>query len=112
MLGNHDGAVRRTLMRHELLLQARARRRRDLHLSTGVLESQFSDLRYRAGDYLVIPAGVICGASCLMRMCRSGRATSNQLRAYPPPKRYLNNYGQFLGNIRPTANAIFCAGSA
>ena len=30
-----------------------------IHEGTGVLESQYGVLRYRPGDYLVIPTGVI-----------------------------------------------------
>jgi homogentisate 1,2-dioxygenase len=66
-----------------------------VHDGTGVLESQFGLLRYRPGDYLVIPTGVIwrllpdTGVEQRMLMIESyGHIV--------PPKRYLNNYGQFL----------------
>jgi homogentisate 1,2-dioxygenase len=66
-----------------------------IHEGTGVLESQFGLLHYRPGDYLVIPTGVIWrllpdeGIGQRMLMVESfGHVT--------PPKRYLNNYGQFL----------------
>jgi homogentisate 1,2-dioxygenase len=66
-----------------------------VHDGRGVLESQFGLLRYRPGDYLVIPTGVIwrllpdTGVEQRMLMIESyGHIV--------PPKRYLNNYGQFL----------------
>ena len=66
-----------------------------IHEGTGVLESQFGLLRYRPGDYLVIPTGVVWrlipdeGVAQRMLFVESfGHVT--------PPKRYLNNYGQFL----------------
>lgn len=66
-----------------------------VHDGTGVLESQFGLLRYRPGDYLVIPTGVIwrllpdTGVEQRMLLIESyGHVV--------PPKRYLNNYGQFL----------------
>ncbi|MFN8418954.1 MAG: homogentisate 1,2-dioxygenase [Anaerolineae bacterium] len=66
-----------------------------IHEGTGVLESQFGDLRYRAGDYLVIPAGVI------WRFVPDENVPQRALYVesfghITPPKRYLNNYGQFL----------------
>ncbi|MBX3062757.1 MAG: homogentisate 1,2-dioxygenase [Anaerolineae bacterium] len=66
-----------------------------IHEGTGVLESQFGDLRYRAGDYLVIPAGVI------WRFVPDQNVAQRALYVesfghITPPKRYLNNYGQFL----------------
>lgn len=68
-----------------------------IHEGTGRLESQFGDLRYRPGDYLVIPTGVMWrlvpdeGVAQRMLFVESyGHVT--------PPKRYLNNYGQFLEN--------------
>ena len=66
-----------------------------IHEGTGTLESQFGVLRYRPGDYLVIPTGVIWRLipdedveQRLLVVESYGHVT--------PPKRYLNNYGQFL----------------
>ena len=66
-----------------------------VHDGTGVLESQFGVLHYRPGDYLVIPTGVMWrilpdeGVEQRMLVIESfGHVV--------PPKRYLNNYGQFL----------------
>ena len=67
-----------------------------VHQGTGRLESQFGSLSYGPGDYLVLPTGVIwrlvpdTGVSQRMLVIESagGHIT--------PPRRYLNNYGQFL----------------
>lgn len=66
-----------------------------IHDGTGVLESQFGTIHYRPGDYLVIPTGVIwrllpdAGVGQRLLVVESyGHVT--------PPKRYINNYGQFL----------------
>lgn len=66
-----------------------------IHEGSGVLESQYGTLRYRAGDYLVIPAGV------LWRILPDAGSEQRMLaiEAYghiEPPERYLNRYGQFL----------------
>lgn len=66
-----------------------------VHDGTGVLESQFGLLRYRPGDYLVLPTGVIwrlipdTGVDQRMLVIES-------FGHIEPPKRYLNRYGQFL----------------
>ena len=71
-----------------------------IHEGSGELESQFGKLRYRPGDYLLIPTGVIWrikpddNAQRMLVVESYGHVV--------PPKRYLNNYGQFL------ENAPFC----
>ncbi len=66
-----------------------------IHDGTGVLESQFGNLRYGPGDYLVIPTGVIWrfvpdeGVEQRVLFIES-------FGHIDPPKRYINNYGQFL----------------
>lgn len=66
-----------------------------IHDGTGTLESQFGALRYRPGDYLVIPTGVIWrlipDADVAQRML-----VVESFGHVAPPKRYINNYGQFL----------------
>lgn len=66
-----------------------------IHDGTGVLESQFGLLRYRPGDYVVIPTGVmwrlVPDAGVPQRML-----VIESFGHIDPPKRYLNNYGQFL----------------
>ncbi len=66
-----------------------------VHDGEGVLESQYGRLRYRPGDYLVIPTGVVWrilpDAGVEQRML-----VIEAFGHVEPPKRYLNNYGQFL----------------
>jgi homogentisate 1,2-dioxygenase len=66
-----------------------------IHQGTGLFESQFGTLRYRRGDYLVIPTGVI------WRILPDAAVEQRMLvvEAYghlEPPRRYLNNFGQLL----------------
>ncbi|MEM8993157.1 MAG: homogentisate 1,2-dioxygenase [Acidobacteriota bacterium] len=66
-----------------------------IHDGTGTLESQFGLLRYRPGDYLVIPTGVV------WRMIPDDGVDQRMMVTeatghIEPPKRYLNRYGQFL----------------
>jgi homogentisate 1,2-dioxygenase len=68
-----------------------------IHDGTGELETQYGTLHYGPGDYLVIPTGVIWrlipdeGIEQRMLVVEAhGHVT--------PPKRYINNYGQFLEN--------------
>ena len=66
-----------------------------IHDGRGLLETQFGTLRYRPGDYLVIPTGV------LWRIIPDADSPQRHLviEAFghiEPPGRYLNRYGQFL----------------
>jgi homogentisate 1,2-dioxygenase len=66
-----------------------------IHEGQGQLETQFGELAYRAGDYLVIPAGV------LWRILPTAGMPQRILviEAWghlEPPQRYLNRFGQFL----------------
>ena len=68
-----------------------------VHDGTGYLETQFGKLPYRPGDYLVLPTGV------MWRHVPDEGVPQRQLviEAFghiEPPKRYINNYGQFLEN--------------
>ena len=84
-----------------------------VHEGTGVLESQFGTLRYRPGDYLVIPTGII------WRMLPDQGVEQRMLIVetagghIDPPKRYVNSSGQFLESapyserdIRPPAELV------
>jgi homogentisate 1,2-dioxygenase len=83
-----------------------------IHEGTGTLESQYGRLPYRPGDYLVIPTGV------MWRLLPDPDSAQRMLvvEAYghiTPPRRYLNDYGQFLENspycerdIRPPAELV------
>ncbi len=66
-----------------------------IHNGSGILESQYGILRYRPGDYLVIPTGV------LWRIIPDDGIEQRMLVIeanghVEPPARYLNRYGQFL----------------
>jgi len=66
-----------------------------IHDGTGVLESQYGTLRYRPGDYLVIPTGV------MWRIIPDEQIDQRMLVVEAmghvrPPDRYINHYGQFL----------------
>jgi homogentisate 1,2-dioxygenase len=67
-----------------------------IHEGTGTLESQFGNLKYGPGDYLVIPTGVIwrilpdAGVNQRMLIVES---IGGHIE---PPRRYINQYGQFL----------------
>lgn len=67
-----------------------------VHEGAGTLETQFGILHYGPGDYLVIPTGVIWrivpdeGSEQRMLVVESSGGHIE------PPKRYLNNHGQFL----------------
>jgi homogentisate 1,2-dioxygenase len=71
-----------------------------VHEGTGVLETQFGTLRYRPGDYLVIPTGVLWrvlpqpGAS--QRIEGQRMLVIEACGHIEPPSRYLNRLGQFL----------------
>lgn len=83
-----------------------------IHDGTGELKTQYGTLRYRPGDYLVIPTGVI------WRLIPDENVDQRMLVVesfghVTPPKRYINNYGQFLENspycerdIRPPDNLV------
>lgn len=66
-----------------------------IHDGSGILESQYGILKYRPGDYLVIPTGV------LWRIIPDADVEQRMLVIetwghIEPPRRYLNQYGQFL----------------
>ncbi|MDJ0618802.1 MAG: homogentisate 1,2-dioxygenase [Calothrix sp. MO_192.B10] len=83
-----------------------------IHEGSGLLESQYGIIRYKWGDYLVIPTGVVWrilpdeGVEQRMLVVEA----SGHIE---PPKRYLNQYGQFLEHapycerdIRPPSSLI------
>jgi homogentisate 1,2-dioxygenase len=66
-----------------------------VHEGTGLFESQFGNIHYGPGDYLVIPTGIIWrivpdNAEQRLLVVESA---GGHVR---PPKRYLNEHGQFL----------------
>jgi homogentisate 1,2-dioxygenase len=83
-----------------------------VHEGTGMLETQFGNLRYRPGDYLVLATGA------MWRLMPDEGVDQRMLvvESYghvEPPKRYLNRYGQFLEHspycerdLRPPAELV------
>ncbi len=77
-----------------------------IHDGTGVLESQFGALRYRPGDYLVVPTGVLwrllpddgVEQRMLVVECLAGHIE--------PPARYRNRFGQFVESAPYTERDI------
>ncbi|RCJ26994.1 homogentisate 1,2-dioxygenase [Nostoc minutum NIES-26] len=66
-----------------------------IHEGAGTLESQYGNLRYRPGDYLVIPTGVLW--RIIPDINIEQRMLVIEANAHiEPPARYLNRYGQFL----------------
>jgi homogentisate 1,2-dioxygenase len=64
-----------------------------VHEGSGILKSQFGNLPFRKGDYMVIPFGVT------WQMQLNGECkffTIENPSQIEPPKRYRNNYGQML----------------
>ncbi len=67
-----------------------------VHEGTGVLETQFGTLRYRPGDYLVIPTGVIWRILPDETVCQRMMVVESSGGHIEPPRRYLSQTGQFL----------------
>lgn len=67
-----------------------------IHQGSGLVESQYGTLRYRAGDYLVLPTGI------LWRLLPDADVEQRMLAIEVKnghielPARYLNRYGQLL----------------
>ncbi|HRE46631.1 MAG TPA: homogentisate 1,2-dioxygenase [Aggregatilineales bacterium] len=98
MMGNHDlvmSVARPTEAMSYWYKHAQGDDLLFIHEGTGVLETQFGVLHYRPGDYLVIPTGV------LWRFVPDAGVEQRMLvvEAFghiEPPRRYINDYGQFL----------------
>lgn len=65
-----------------------------IHEGSGILESQYGILRYRAGDYLIVPTGVLW--RILPDAVDQRMLIIESSGHIEPPARYLNRYGQFL----------------
>lgn len=66
-----------------------------IHEGSGLLETQYGELHYDPGDYLVIPTGVIW--RILPDSSTAQRMLVIEAQGHiEPPARYLNRYGQFL----------------
>ncbi|MBF2048051.1 MAG: homogentisate 1,2-dioxygenase [Elainella sp. C42_A2020_010] len=66
-----------------------------VHQGSGFLETQYGILPYRAGDYLVIPTGVMWRMVPDMDVAQRLLIIEAQGHI-EPPARYLNRYGQLL----------------
>jgi homogentisate 1,2-dioxygenase len=64
-----------------------------VHEGSGTLKSQFGNLPFRKGDYIVVPFGVTWQMQ-LNEECKF--FTIENPSQIEPPKRYRNNYGQML----------------
>lgn len=64
-----------------------------VHEGSGTLKSQFGNLTFRKGDYIVIPFGTTWQMQ-LNEECKF--FTIENPSQIEPPKRYRNNYGQLL----------------
>ncbi len=64
-----------------------------VHDGSGILKSQFGNLSFRKGDYIVIPFGVTWQMQ-INEECKF--FTIENPSQIEPPKRYRNNYGQLL----------------
>jgi homogentisate 1,2-dioxygenase len=63
----------------------------------GVLESEFGELAFRRGDYLVIPRGILHRYRPKLEVGEPLRLLVVEGRGHvTPPKRYCNDRGQFL----------------
>ncbi len=67
-----------------------------VHEGHGTLESNFGLLPYHEGDYIVIPRGTTFRFDIAIDSPDTTLLVVEARGAIEPPRRYLNNYGQFL----------------
>ncbi len=97
LLANNDvilGVARATQSMDYFYRNAQAYETWWVHEGSGVLKSQFGDLPFRAGDYIVIPF-----ATTWQMQIEGAEArffTIENPSQIVPPKRYRNDYGQLL----------------
>lgn len=96
LLGNHDvtlGISRPTKSMETFYRNAQAYEVWFVHEGSGLFKSQFGNMRFHAGDYIVIPYGT----TWQMELDNEGRffviEAPSQIE---PPTRYRNRYGQLL----------------
>ncbi len=65
-----------------------------VHLGSGVLKTLYGNIPFEYGDYLVIPRGVIYQLE--FNDSNNRLFITESFSPIRPPKRYLNNMGQFL----------------
>ena len=67
-----------------------------VHQGHGVLESNFGLLPYHEGDYIIIPRGTTFRFDLAIDSPETSFLVVEARGAIEPPRRYLNNNGQFL----------------
>ena len=67
-----------------------------VHEGSGTVETQFGSLPYGPGDYLVIPTGVVWRLLPDRDVSQRMLVVESVGGHIEPPKRYINQYGQFL----------------
>lgn len=65
-----------------------------VHEGTGVLKTLYGEINFEYGDYLVVPRGTIYQLH--FQTDNNRLFITESFSPIRPPKRYLNNYGQFL----------------
>jgi homogentisate 1,2-dioxygenase len=65
-----------------------------VHEGTGVLKTLYGEINFEYGDYLVVPRGTIYQLH--FDTDNNRLFITESFSPIRPPKRYLNNYGQFL----------------
>jgi len=96
LLGNNDvilGVARPSKSMDYFYRNAQAYETWFVHEGQGILKSQFGNLEFRSGDYIVIPFGTT------WQMHIEGKARFFTIECpsqIVPPKRYRNDYGQLL----------------
>jgi homogentisate 1,2-dioxygenase len=97
LLGNKDvtlGISRPTQSMDYFYRNAQAYETWYVHEGSGILKSQFGNLAFRPGDYIVIPFGTTWQMRLEQQEARF--FTIENPSQLEPPRRYRNNYGQLL----------------
>jgi homogentisate 1,2-dioxygenase len=97
LLSNHDvtlGVARASRSMDYFYRNAQAYETWWVHEGSGLLRTQFGSLRFRKGDYIVIPFGTTWQMEIDGEQARF--FTIENPSQIEPPKRYRNQYGQML----------------
>jgi homogentisate 1,2-dioxygenase len=65
-----------------------------IHKGTGVLDSQFGEMKFGEGDYIIIPGGILYRLNFETK--NNHLLIVESFGPIEPPKRYLNKFGQLL----------------
>jgi len=97
MLGNNDvilGVARATQNMDYFYRNAQAYETWFVHEGKGIFKSQFGNLPFHSGDYIVIPFGTTW--QMILESKEARFFTIENPSQIEPPKRYRNDYGQLL----------------